>query len=217
MALAYLLPEDRIMRRFRFHIGSLLILVLLMGVGFAGLREANDLWDSGVFTLTLGVLLISILFAVHRTESRRAFWVGFALFGWSYLGLASVPPVESRLLTTKALAYIDSKIPGRSINIQSQAALLGTSPRSLAVFSPDGKLLAKDDDGAIRIWDASTGRLLSLWGGTSENFMRIGHALLALVVAWLGGRISGLLFVRSRMPTSEATITPDSSSIGSEN
>ena len=102
------------MRRIRFTIASLLVVVLFIGVGFAALRESNDLWDSGVFTLTLGVLLISILLAVHRTESRRAFWLGFALFGWIYLGLSLVPSIESRLITTKALAYLDSKVPGRS-------------------------------------------------------------------------------------------------------
>ena len=91
------------MRRIRFNIASLLVVVLLVAVGFAALRESNDLWDSGVFTLTLGVLLISILLAVHRTESRRAFWIGFALFGWIYLGLSLVPSIESRLMTTKAL------------------------------------------------------------------------------------------------------------------
>ena len=102
------------MRRIRFNIASLLVVVLFVAVGFAALRESNDLWDSGLFTLTLGVLLISILLAIHRTESRRAFWIGFALFGWIYLGLSLVPSIESRLMTTKALAYLDSKVPGRS-------------------------------------------------------------------------------------------------------
>ena len=46
------------MRRFRFHLGTLVIVVLVLGVGFAALRESNEIWDSGVFTLTLGVLLI---------------------------------------------------------------------------------------------------------------------------------------------------------------
>ena len=63
------------MRRIRFHIGTLVILVLELGVGFAALRESNDLWDSGLFTLTLSVILISILLAGHRTESKRAFWL----------------------------------------------------------------------------------------------------------------------------------------------
>ena len=103
------------MRRFRFHIGTLIILVLVLGVSFAALRESNETWDSGVLTLTLVICLTSILLAIHRTESRQAFWMGFALFGWTYLGLSLVPSIESRLATTMALTYIDSKVP-RSIN-----------------------------------------------------------------------------------------------------
>jgi hypothetical protein len=188
-----ILPEDRIMARFRFHIGNLLILVLFMGVGFAGLREANDLWDSGIFTLTLGVLLTAVLFAVHRTGLRRAFWLGFALFGWSYLGLASIRPIESQLLTTKALAYLDSKIPGRDLVIQG---VMGIPSRSVT-FTPDGGFLTNTNPGVFQLFDAATGVSFSTGVGTSENFRRIGHSLLALIVAWLGGRISALLFVRS--------------------
>jgi len=92
------------MRRFRFHLGTLVIL----GVGFAALRESDETWDSSIFSLTLGMLSVSILLAIHRTEQRRALWLGFALFGWTYLGLSLVPSIESRLLTTKALAYLDS-------------------------------------------------------------------------------------------------------------
>ncbi len=103
------------MHRFRFNIASLLGIILVFGVGFAALRESSDLWESGVFTLTFAALLISILFAVHRTESRRAFWIGYALFGWTYPGLSLVPSIESRLITTKALAYLDSKVRGRSL------------------------------------------------------------------------------------------------------
>ena len=109
------------MRRFRFHLGTLVILVLVLGVGFAALRESNEIWDSSIFSITLGVLLISILLAIHRTEKRRAFWLGFALFGAAYLGLSLVPSIESRLITTKVLAYLDSKVP-RSI------------PRSVALY-----------------------------------------------------------------------------------
>jgi di/tricarboxylate transporter len=56
------------MPKFRFTIASLLVLVLFVAVGFAALREASDLWDSGLFTLTLGVLLISTLLATHRAD-----------------------------------------------------------------------------------------------------------------------------------------------------
>ena len=103
------------MRRIRFTIASLLVVVLFVALGFAALRESNEIWDSGLFTLTLAALLVSILLAVHRIESRRAFWIGFTLFGWIYLGFSLVPSIEYRLLTTKGLAYLDSKVPGRSL------------------------------------------------------------------------------------------------------
>ena len=103
------------MKHIRFTIASLLVVVLIVALGFAALREASDLWESGVFTLALAALLVSILLAVHRTESRRAFWIAFALFGWTYLGLSLVPSIEYRMLTTKGLAYLDSKVPGRSL------------------------------------------------------------------------------------------------------
>ena|ERR1022692_2891731 len=97
------------MKRIRFTIASLLCVILVLGVGFAALRESTELWESGILTVTLAALLISILLAIHRAGKRRAFWLGFALFGWIYLGLSLVPSIESRLITTKALAYLDSK------------------------------------------------------------------------------------------------------------
>ena len=104
------------MRRFRFHLGTLVILILLLAVGFAALRESNEIWGSSILSITLGLLLISILLAIHRTDKRRVFWLGFALFGSAYLALTLIPSIESRLITTKALAYVDSKVPDRSID-----------------------------------------------------------------------------------------------------
>ena len=39
----------------------------------------------GVFSLTLLTLITAVLLAIHRGGKRRAFWLGFALFGGSYL------------------------------------------------------------------------------------------------------------------------------------
>jgi hypothetical protein len=95
------------MRHLRFNIASLLVVVLVLGVDFAALRESSEHWESGIFTLTLAALLISIPLSIQRIEKRRAFWLGFALFGSAYPGLSLVPSIESRLMTTRALAYID--------------------------------------------------------------------------------------------------------------
>src|SRR3954464_9897141 len=133
------------MRRPRFTIASLLGLVVFVAVSFAALREASDNWDSGVLAVTLILLLVSVLLAIHRTAARRSYWLGFALFGWAYLVASQVPPIESRLPTTKGLALIDSKLPGRDRRwIIDLAFPNTTSPnavRAVAV-SPQGNTLA---------------------------------------------------------------------------
>jgi hypothetical protein len=181
------------MSRVRFNIASLLVLVLVLAVGFAALREANDLWDSAVFTLTVGLLLGSVLLAVHRTERRRAFWLGFAIFGSTYLGFSLVPPIETRLLTTRGLSYLDSKMPGRSSDVvvfryPTTGTVAPGDPVQAVAFTPQGTRIASSYKGKVRLWDTASGRLLG--SGDPGTFVRIGHSLFALIFAWLGGLIS---------------------------
>src|SRR5262245_12959376 len=91
---------------------GLMLFVLLCGVGTAALTAATPLWDHAVFNGTLLILMASILLVVH---GPRAFWLGFALFGWAYLVLTLIPPVEARLLTTKGLAWLGAKTLNRHI------------------------------------------------------------------------------------------------------
>jgi hypothetical protein len=72
----------------------------LPAFAFAGLREATDLWDGGLFTLTAIPPPSSILLAVHRTGPARAFWFGSSLFGGSYLTASLIPSFESRRTST---------------------------------------------------------------------------------------------------------------------
>ncbi len=193
------------MKRFRFNITSLLVVVLLVAVGFAALRESSDLWESGLFTLTLGVLLTSILLAIHRSGKRRAFWMGFALFGWIYLGLTLMPSTESRLITTKAFGYLDSKVPRRSSKVFTYLlsdirwSAPSTKTPNLA-FTPDGNQIASASHGPVWVWDTATGKLLGGWSGTTENFVRIGHSLFALLMGWVGGQLSRRLCRSCRDP-----------------
>jgi hypothetical protein len=94
------------MHRLRCDIAGALGAILFVAVGFAALREADALWDSCLFTLTLGLLLLAVLLAAHRTGARRAFWIGFALFGWGYLSLSLIPSIEPRLITTNLLSHL---------------------------------------------------------------------------------------------------------------
>jgi hypothetical protein len=57
------------MRRVRFHLGTLLLIVLVVGVGFAAHRETSETWVSSLFSVTICVLLISIVVAWHTRGS----------------------------------------------------------------------------------------------------------------------------------------------------
>jgi hypothetical protein len=193
------------MPKIRFNIANLLVIIFILGVGFAALRESNDLWQSGLFTLTLSVLLVSILLAIHRTESRRALWIGFALFGSIYLGLSLVPSIESRLITTKTLTYLDSIVPGRYLRIWTfDVSVAGSGSSNVQVQNvavlEDHTQPSTSIPGQWRIWNVATGKSFGGRGGTKENFVRIGHSLFALLVGWLGGLLSRRFLRASRMP-----------------
>ena len=199
------------MHRFRFNIASLLGVILVLGVGFAALKKASDLWESGLFTLTLTVLLISVLLAVHRTESSRAFWIGFSLFGWAYLGLSLVPSIESKLTTTKGLSYLRSKLSERSLKINTVRHTVSWSlaPRN-QVHNPGNNEAGNDGivigQGEVWLFDRTSGRRLSGWNGTTENFIRIGHSLFALLAGRFGGQLSRRLCRSSVSPDSSSAI-----------
>ena len=111
------------------------------------------------------------------------------------------------MLTTKALYYLDSKVPGRHIVITGQAwGGTAVDPNGqMIAFSPQGNYIANGSQGVARLWNANTGALLGAVDNTTENFVRIGHSLVALSLAWAGGLLSRSLHAR-RGPASTAPL-----------
>jgi hypothetical protein len=175
------------MTRIRFHIGTILFVILVSGVGLAALKEASDVWQQGVFTATVAALLISLLLALHRTGSKRAFWTGFALFGWAYLALSAIPSLESRLVTTRLLAFLYPKLPGE---LHSGISSLGFSHWTYQAIV--------EGDTTIVTGSVPQSVFPVRPRGSREDFLRIGHALLALIAALMGGRLSLWLAQRKK-------------------
>jgi hypothetical protein len=98
------------MRHRRGGIASYLGAMVFLAVGFVALREADRVWDRWLLSVTLVLLLAAVVLAALRAGARRAFWLGFALFGWGYFGLSRSPSTEPRLITTKALASLQSTL-----------------------------------------------------------------------------------------------------------
>ena len=82
-----------------------------------------------------------------------------------------------------------------------------TRYRSFNFNKGDGKF---EDDGLRRLNRSRKHMFLNILVGTSptgssgttENFVRIGHSLLALIAAFLGGLLSRYFFATNRMPVS---------------
>ena len=198
------------MRWFRFSIASLLGVVLLVAIAVAALRSASDPWDSGLFGLTLVTLLVSVLLTVHRVERQRAYWLGFALFGWAYLVASLIPPIESRLPTTRGIAFLASRWP--ALSPQGMAFADFDNDGSLDLFvvnaSAPGTVYLNNGNGSFQ--NKATWALAGQPGsppifrgtpitiGSPAHFARILHSLLALVIAFAGGHLSGFLYTTSR-------------------
>jgi hypothetical protein len=212
------------MRRLRFHIGSLLLAVLVIALGFAALRQSTDLWDSVMLGSVIAALLLGTLLAVHRSGARRAYWLGFTLFGAAYFALNLLPTLESRLPTTKGWAYLHARL--------RQIQGLSGSGMAVGDFDADGDLdlfvvngangqnlyrnmgngtftdvssLALDYANNTSVAPGVTTinsnswfrRVLGASRGSPANFVRIGHSLTALGLAFLGGIISRFLHTRN--------------------
>src|SRR5205823_14555900 len=80
------------MRMPRFSIAKLMGAVLVASLGLAALRDGSELCAGVLFLLTCGVLALAVIGAACRREADRAWWLGFAAFGWGYLALAFWSP-----------------------------------------------------------------------------------------------------------------------------
>lgn len=112
------------MRRPRVSIAGLMGAVAAAAVGLAALRFSTPGWSGAIYLLTRAILGLAILLALHRRGPSRAWWTGFALFGWGYEWLIapmiwySPPflPTVRLLLAVKPLLFhpLDVNLGGSS-------------------------------------------------------------------------------------------------------
>src|ERR1700677_2099755 len=83
------------MQRMRFSIARLMGFVLIVALGFGGLKAASPLLASIYYSLTLLALVIGVLVAIQARGRRKAFFVGFSVLGWVYFSFTFVFPSGS--------------------------------------------------------------------------------------------------------------------------
>jgi MFS family permease len=152
----------------RTTILGLMTFVLLVAIGFAALREATGWWASGAFSVTLLVFALAAAYAVHRRGPRRAFWSAFAAFGWSYMLFAFCPGCETSIRPRLLTKLLDALAP--IVHPATDAEHLYA-----VVVSPQG--------GTEEGMAAMTGNPAAV----RQHFQDIGHSMIALLLAAIGG------------------------------
>lgn len=75
------------MRMPRISIAGLMGVVLVIALGLAALRHPSPIRAGVAFLVTRGALTLAVVGAICRVGKERAWWLGFALFGWGHLNL----------------------------------------------------------------------------------------------------------------------------------
>jgi hypothetical protein len=212
----------------RVSIATLMIVVLVCGVAAAALRDASDTWAGILLLLTLGLLGFSILGIRQRREAKRAFWEGFALFGWGYLTLTMGPwfaeHLGPRLPMTQFLGFLHGKLhPGAAQPIWKTARLpalpQGAAPPVSLEYGVDAVVTLRQGTiqpaQGISFVDVATPppasyansviQYLAVFTapGNLEQFQRVGQCLFTLLAALLGALASRQMYLTQRRRAGE--------------
>ena len=157
----------RPMRRLRLSIAQIMLLVLLIGLAIGVLRSPSPLLARVTWTSTAALLCWAIVAAIFRPVRHRAFWSGFAVFGWVHLVLIfelyrlhalnpDLAPPPS-LLTSDLIEYLWQHL----------------TPHP-----------------AVRVFNAVVTRLADNF--SYREFVQIARSLMTLLVALIGGGLGCL-------------------------
>jgi hypothetical protein len=157
---------------FRFSLRGLLVAVTITAVGIAAMLSANAWWEAAAWMATLFALAIAVLLVAYRREQQRAFWLGFAVFGGTYLALvlysftadAKIEPINSSLLSSNPLHY-NSLATTRLTALAYQRAIPQSRQQEYAAAPAGGSALL-----------VTTGDPLVVSTGTARFYPLVGNA-----------------------------------------
>jgi hypothetical protein len=194
----------------RVTIGQLVVAVAFCGVAFAALYSPSHLWANALYTTVAIALVVATINVLFSRGSSRAFWAGFLIAGGSYFVTYAVPGLREsicpRLLTEPLLDMLYANVaPAQAAPVQVMTdMLIGNTGTGMAMMggwsstpvpapAPTSRWAAwtetERSDGVG--YQIGSIRLVS-----SEPFRQIGHSLMILLFAALGGIYARHRFAR---------------------
>jgi hypothetical protein len=183
----------------------------ILGIGLGGMRNGSAMASQAAFTATLLALLIGLLGARIRREDGA--WAGFALFGWAYFLLSTVPYLDEtfgdRLLVKQPLEDLVERfndIPPMPSALPFQQATNSSGDQNGKFV--DGQWLPMSPE-EVRAHQDNLRQERAHWARCNQlsekigHSRRIGHSLLTLLFAALGAVVGRTLDPRRAVVATE--------------
>lgn len=185
------------MFRWQFSFRALLFAVLVVGVALTALLSASDTAANAALTVHFGLLGLGIVGAVVRRGNARVFWMGYSVFGCGYAALVLL--YGQSLLTDDFLVWLDGLRTPRHVGAKVQAQWNGGSyyPATIKAVNNGWYTVVWDDGSSDSLLTASQITL------NLQQVHRVGHAVLAPFLAFLGGLAAVFFFGEREGPKRE--------------
>lgn len=171
----------------RFSLRTMFVAFTVVALSTAGLLYANAAWAAFFYTAAFALLLTGLVGAVVRRGATRPYWIGFTILGGGYFLLALVNEnflarftdvrqsigQEPRLATSQFLLWVEPYI-------HSNRELPNRSPTFPTRMSFTGS------------------GLTLIPSSPSDYFVEVGHSILTLLLALLGGWIGLIMSNRNQ-------------------
>jgi hypothetical protein len=201
---------------FRFSIRQLLLGTTLVAVACVALRSASPIWVAVLLGLTLLLLAAAVPLATFRQGTDRAWWFGFALFGWLYVLLLayswSLDPNTSQnnplrlhsLVTSRVSSLGYDRIYGGPVAQTTYQQVLTTKAYPSAftanVGVPTDPYLNTGSNPiavsyAVPVTTYQTIAIPVPNGPGLDDFINTAHAFWAILIAVCGGWFTSWLYV----------------------
>lgn len=206
------------MNRFRFSLLSFLAVVTLLALGLAAMTSQSRVAASASLTVFLSLLCLALGGALVPQARNRPFWIGLAVFGWTYwfVEFDASQPSGGQIPTSATFALLSGRVvsqpsgsprvglitgdlielletstsPQRRVGSKVMAQWRGGSYYSGTIAeAQDGQYLIVWDDGSAQQWTSASQILPH-----SPSLRVAAHALLGGLFALAGGCLVALLF-----------------------